>query len=36
MATPFVSGVAALLFGQGLTNQQVLDRLRARSSNHGS
>src|SRR4051812_32716995 len=36
MATPFVSGVAALLFGQGLTNQQVLDPLRTTSSNHGS
>ena len=27
MATPFVSGVAALLVGQGLTNQQIIDRL---------
>jgi thermitase len=35
MATPFVSGVVALLFGQGLTNQQVVDRLRTTSSNHG-
>ncbi|HWH43746.1 MAG TPA: S8 family serine peptidase [Thermoleophilaceae bacterium] len=29
MATPFVSGVAALLVGQGLTNQQIIDRLAA-------
>jgi subtilisin family serine protease len=36
MATPFVSGVAALLFGEGLTNQQVLDKLKTTSSNHGS
>jgi subtilisin family serine protease len=35
MAAPFVSGVAALLFSQGLTNQQVVDRLKATSSNHG-
>src|SRR3954447_9938800 len=36
MATPFVSGVAAILFGQGLNNQQVLDKLKTTSSNHGS
>jgi subtilisin family serine protease len=36
MATPFVSGVAALLAGQGLTNQQIVDRLKATSSNHGT
>ncbi len=36
MATPFVSGVAALLAGQGLTNQQIVERLEATSSNHGS
>ena len=36
MATPFVSGVAAVLFGQGLNNQQVLDKLKTTSSNHGS
>jgi subtilisin family serine protease len=36
MATPYVSGVAALLFSQGLTNQQVLDKLKTTSSNHGS
>jgi serine protease len=36
MATPFVSGVAALLFGQGLTNQQVVDKLKTTSSNHGA
>lgn len=28
MATPFVSGVAGLLAGQGLTNQQIRNRLR--------
>jgi len=36
MATPFVSGVAALLFSKGLTNQQVVNRLIATSSNHGA
>jgi serine protease len=36
MATPFVTGVAALLFSQRLSNQQVVDRLKATSSNHGS
>jgi subtilisin family serine protease len=36
MATPYVSGVAALLAGQGLTNQQIVQRLEATSSNHGS
>ena len=36
MATPFVSGVAALLFGKGLTNEQVVQRLKNTSSNHGS
>jgi serine protease len=36
MATPFVSGVAALLFGQGLNNQQVVTKLEQTSSNHGS
>jgi subtilisin family serine protease len=35
MATPYVAGVAALLFSQGLTNQQIVDRLKATSSNHG-
>jgi subtilisin family serine protease len=35
MATPYVAGVAALLFSQGLTNQQVVDRLKTTSSNHG-
>ncbi len=28
MATPFVAGVAGLLAGQGLTNQQIRDRIR--------
>jgi serine protease len=36
MATPFVSGVAALLFGQGLTNEGIVQRLETTSSNHGS
>jgi len=36
MATPFVSGVAALLAGQGLTNEQIVQRLETTSSNHGS
>ena len=36
MAAPFVSGVAAMLFGQGLTNEQVVDKLRTTSSNAGS
>jgi len=36
MAAPFVSGVAALMAGQGLTNQQILDKLKATSSNHGA
>ena len=36
MATPFVSGVAAILRGAGLSNQQVLDCLKKTSSNGGS
>ena len=36
MAAPFVSGVAALLFSQHRTNQQVVNRLIATSSNHGT
>jgi subtilisin family serine protease len=36
MATPFVSGIAAILRGAGLTNQQVMDCLKSTSSNHGS
>jgi subtilisin family serine protease len=35
MASPQVAGVAALLFGQGLTNAQVVDRLKQTSSNRG-
>jgi serine protease len=35
MATPFVSGLAAQLFSMRLDNQQVLDRIRTRSSNNG-
>jgi hypothetical protein len=36
MATPFVSGIAAMLRGAGLTNQQVMDCLKSTSSNHGT
>jgi subtilisin family serine protease len=36
MAAPFVSGVAAILRGAGLSNQQVLDCLERTSSNGGS
>jgi subtilisin family serine protease len=36
MASPQVAGVAALLYGQGLTNAQIVDRLKATSSNHGA
>jgi subtilisin family serine protease len=35
MASPQVAGVAALLFGQGLTNAQIVERLKQTSSNHG-
>lgn len=35
MATPYVAGLVALLFGEGLSNQQIVDRLKATSSNHG-
>jgi serine protease len=36
MATPFVSGVAALLRAAGLTNQQTMDCIKRTSSNKGS
>jgi subtilisin family serine protease len=36
MASPQVAGVAALLSGQGLTNAQIVDRLKQTSSNHGT
>ena len=36
MAAPFVSGVAAMLRGAGLSNQQVLECLKRTSSNGGS
>lgn len=36
MSAPFVSGIAALLRGAGLSNQQVLDCLKKTSSNGGS
>jgi hypothetical protein len=36
MATPFVSGIAAILRGAGLTNQQVMDCIKSTSSNHGT
>jgi subtilisin family serine protease len=35
MASPQVAGVAALLFGQGLTNEEIVERLKQTSSNHG-
>lgn len=35
MSAPFVSGVAALLVAQGLTNQQVVDRLKATATDLG-
>jgi serine protease len=36
MATPFVSGVAAILAGRGLSNGQILQCLKTKSSNGGS
>ncbi|MEA2448341.1 MAG: serine protease, partial [Thermoleophilaceae bacterium] len=36
MATPFVSGVAAILAAKGLSNGQILECLKATSSNGGS
>jgi subtilisin family serine protease len=36
MATPFVSGVAAMLRGAGLNNQQAIDCIKRTSSNKGS
>ena len=36
MASPFVSGIAAMLRGAGLSNQQVMDCLKRTSSNRGS
>jgi subtilisin family serine protease len=36
MATPFVSGIAALLRGAGLSNSQVMDCIKRTSSNRGS
>jgi serine protease len=36
MASPQVAGVAALLAGQGLTNAQIVERLKQTSSNHGT
>jgi subtilisin family serine protease len=35
-ATPFVSGLAAMLRGMGLSNAQVLECLKTKSSNRGS
>ncbi len=35
MATPFVSGVAALLAGKGLTNQQIVERLTSTADDLG-
>jgi len=36
MATPFVSGVAAMLRGAGLSNQETVDCIKRTSSNGGS
>jgi len=36
MAAPQVSGVAALLSGKGLTNAQIVAKLKQTSSNHGT
>jgi subtilisin family serine protease len=36
MASPQVAGVAALMAGQGLTNAQIVEKLKATSSNHGA
>ena len=36
MATPFVSGIAAMLRGAGLSNQQTVDCIKRTSSNGGS
>jgi subtilisin family serine protease len=36
MASPFVAGVAALLYGQGLTAPEVIERLKQTSSNNGT
>ncbi|HKP20765.1 MAG TPA: S8 family peptidase [Thermoleophilaceae bacterium] len=36
MASPQVAGVAALLYGQGLTNAQVVERLKQTSTNNGA
>jgi serine protease len=36
MASPQVAGLAALLSGQGLTNAQIVERLKQTSSNHGA
>jgi serine protease len=36
MATPFVSGIAAMLRGAGLSNQQTVDCIKRTSSNSGS
>lgn len=35
MASPFVAGVAALLSGQGLSNAEIIERLKQTSSNGG-
>ena len=36
MASPQVAGVAALLYGQGLTNAEIVERLKQTSSNGGA
>lgn len=35
MASPFVAGLAAMLYGQGLSNAEIVERLKATSSNGG-
>ena len=35
MAAPQVAGVAALLFDQGLSNAEIVERLKQTSSNRG-
>lgn len=35
MASPFVAGLAAMLYGQGLSNAEIVERLKQTSSNGG-
>ena len=36
MASPFVAGLVGILYGQGLTNAQIVERLKQTSSNKGA